>query len=94
MGTIQTSRFECAIGTLVLSGHIGGVDLYQCAHEQIHDWQVVVVTSPVDGFVEIHPGQTTVAKPDKRRAYCLVVPRPEAPILKDLIVDCQQCAPG
>jgi hypothetical protein len=66
------------IGALVLSGHIGGVDLYQCAHEQVHGWQVVVVTSPVDGFVEIHPGQTTVLKPDKRRAYCLLVARPEA----------------
>jgi hypothetical protein len=64
--TIQTARFECAIGALVLSGHIGSVGLYQRSHEQIHDWQVVVITLPVDGFVEIHPGQTTVAKPDKR----------------------------
>ncbi|WP_434108166.1 hypothetical protein [Paraburkholderia caffeinilytica] len=77
-----------------LSGQIGSVGLYQCAHKQVHGWQVVVVTSPVDGFVEVHPGQTTILKPDKRRANCLVVPRPEAAILKDLFVDCQQRALG
>ena len=73
---------------------MGSVGLYQCAHEQVHGWQVVVVTSPVDGFVEIHSGQTTVFKSDKRGAHCLAVPRLEAPILKDLFVDCQQRAPG